>query len=598
MILQSLVRFYDILASDEESGISMPGYSRTNISYALNISKEGELLEILPLQNKVMRGKKEVDVPQVAIVPEQVKKSSGINPNFLCENSAYTIGIDNKGKPERTKKCFEAFQSFHNELLADVQCDEAVALLNFLNNWQIETALEHDEVNRYKDELMAGANIVFKLDNGAYMHECSGIKNAWDSYKNHGDSGKQMQCLVTGETASIARLNPSIKGVKNAQPSGASLVSFNARSYESYGRDDMQGLNSPISEKAAFAYGTTLNYLIADCNHTLSLGDATIVYWAECAGSTYRNAAALLFSPDKLQADDKDKVIRDDNAEQLVGSILDKISKGDNVNTMVEFQDETNFYVLGLSPNAARVSVRFFMQDTFGKFAKKVAQHYCDLHIEKQFESEPNSIPLWLLLAQTVSPNARDKASSPLLSGSVLRAIINGTAYPVALLNAIMLRIKAEREINYCKAAIIKAYLTRRNYEKYKEVLTMSLNAQSENIAYLLGRLFAVMEKAQQDATPGINATIKDRYFSSASSTPASVFPVLLRLSQHHISKAKYGYASDRLIAEIIEKIDMENNPIPSNLLLEDQGVFVLGYYHQRNDLYTKKTKEVNEEEN
>jgi len=214
------------------------------------------------------------------------------------------------------------------------------------------------------------------------------------------------------------------------------------------------------------------------------------------------------------------------------------------------------------------------------------------MKIEKQFDNEPDFFPIWRILYETVSPKAEEKSASPLLAGSVLRAILTGSPYPSALFNAIMLRIRADREINYCKSSIIKAYLSRkyRSQEKYKEVLVMSLNEQSTNRAYVLGRLFAVLEKAQKDASDGnLNTTIKDRYFSSACATPANVFPILLRLAQHHISKSDYGYQTDKKIEQIMNLLDVENNPIPTHLSLEEQGIFALGYYHQRNAEYTSK---------
>ena len=195
-------------------------------------------------------------------------------------------------------------------------------------------------------------------------------------------------------------------------------------------------------------------------------------------------------------------------------------------------------------------------------------------------------------MAETVSPKARDKAASPLLAGAVLRSIFMGLPYPEIFFSSVLIRIRAERDISRAKAAIIKACLLRRCKDKYKEELTVSLNEQSENKAYVLGRLFAVLEKAQLDKNPGINATIKDRYFASACANPASIFPVLLRLSNYHIAKAEYGYSIDRRIQELFDKLEVNNNPFPSHLSLNDQGIFILGYYHQKKAFYTKKDQE------
>jgi CRISPR-associated protein Csd1 len=300
----------------------------------------------------------------------------------------------------------------------------------------------------------------------------------------------------------------------------------------------------------------------------------------------------LLLNGETANADDR--IVNDEAAASEIKSVFDKVAQGSPVDTLsVAFDEKTEFHILAVSPNAARLAVRFFVSNTFGETVRKIAAHYHDLRIAKQYDTEPDTFSVWRLLNETVSPQSTDKTPSPLIAGAVLRAIVTGTAYPAALYNAVMLRIKAEKDISYYKAAIIKAYLSRKykNNANFREVLTMALNEQSDNKAYIFGRLFAVLEKAQQDANPGVKlqSTIKDRYFTSACATPARVFPVLLRLSQHHMSKAEYGYASDRRLGDILDKLDVEHQPFPSNLSLEEQGVFVLGYYQQRNAFYEKK---------
>ncbi len=252
---------------------------------------------------------------------------------------------------------------------------------------------------------------------------------------------------------------------------------------------------------------------------------------------------------------------------------------------------DTRFYVLGLSPNVARISVRFFLTNTFGSFIENIRAHYRDLEIERA-PQDPPYLPLWKLMLETVPPKAKEKAASPLLAGAVLRAIFGGLSYPELLFNSIILRIRAEKDINRGKAAIIKAFLLRKEKEKYKEELKVSLSEESKNKAYTLGRLFAVLEKAQEDASPGLNATIKDRYFDSACANPESIFPTLLRLSNHHIAKATYGYVSDRRIQHLLDKLSVEDAPFPAHLSLNDQGIFILGYYHQKKAFFVKKDKE------
>ena len=596
MILQSLVKYYEILANDKESDIPKLGYCNANISYAVNLSLDGELLNIIPLKIGIQRGKKIVEVPQNMEVPEQEKKASGVKSNFLCENSSYIFGVDNKGNPERSKECFKAFKVLHTTVLQNIDNAAAKAVINFVTNWDIDKGLGHPALDMYLDEILLGANFVFKVDGGEFVHQNKEIRYAWEKYNSYPESTNVMQCLVTGKESSIARLHPSIKGVKGAKSMGGSIVSFNDRAYESYGRYKQQGLNAPVSEYAAFAYSTVINYLLDDISHKLYFGDATIVFWAESPKKIYQDFMSLYINDGTVNNDDS--IVKDEVAASEVKSIFEKIAQGKPIDELSDvFDERTNFHILAISPNAARLAVRFFISNSFGELVKRIALHYQDLRIEKQYPTDPDTFSVWRLLNETVSPNSTDKAATPLMAGATLKAIITGSSYPASLYNSIMLRIKAEKDINYYKVSIIKGYLLRKykTTNKFKEVLTMALNEQSDNRAYIFGRLFAVLEKAQLDANPGINSTIKDRYFTSACATPASVFPILLRLSQHHISKSEYGYTSDKKIALILEKLDIDNNPFPSNLLLEEQGIFILGYYHQRNAIYQKNIKKSEE---
>jgi len=594
MILQSLVKYYEILANDEESNIPKLGYSKANVSYAINLSLEGEVLNIIPLKISVQRGKKMVEVPQPMEVPEQGKRAVNIKSNFLCENSSYVFGVDSKGKPERSKECFEAFKQLHIDILQNVNNATAKAVIYFANNWEVDKALEYPALAENLEEILSVANFVFKVYGGEFVHHNKEIRQAWEEYKSCSDNTNVMQCLVTGKERTIARLHPSTKGVKGAQAVGGSLVSFNAPSYESYGRDEQQGLNAPVSEYATFAYSTVLNDLLADTAHKMYLGDSTIVFWAESPKKIYLDFMTSFLNCETTNKDES--FVKDENAVAEVKSIFEKISQGKPIAKLSEvFDEKTNFHILAISPNAARLAVRFFVSNSFGEMVKKIAMHFQDLSIEKQYASDPDAFPIWKLLSETVSPNSKDKAASPLMAGAVLKAILTGTPYPASLYNSIMIRIKAERDINYYKVSIIKAYLLRKNNNEFKEVLTMALNEQSENRAYIFGRLFAVLEKVQQEAIVGIKSTIRDRYFASACATPASVFPVLLRLAQHHIPKAEYGNYSDKKIENILDKLDINNNPFPTNLSLEEQGIFILGYYHQRNAFYPKNNNKSEE---
>lgn len=597
MLLQALTRYYDILAADPESGIALPDFSMANVSFLLVISRDGELLNLHSLKNQNARGK---DMPQKLPVPAQVKKSSGIVSNFLCENSSYALGTDNKGKPKRAKECFAAFRALHHAVLDGVECDAAKAMLAFVDRWNPDTAREHETLRDELDAVCDGGNLVFELEENGLIHQDPVVLKAWKRHNASSDGLLAMHCLVTGETAPVARLHPSIKGVRGAQSSGASLVSFNARAYESYGKTEQQGANAPVSREAAFAYTTVLNHLLLDTAHRLFMGDTTVVFWAESSDPIYQDAAAELFDPSLLDdaADDAPSgPVRDARATREVRAVFQKIANGAPINDpSPAFDENVAFYVLGIAPNASRLSVRFFIQNSFGAFLKTVARHYEHLRIQKRYANDPDILSYWKLLNETVSPASKNKAASPLLAGEMMRSILTGLPYPAQLYNAVLLRLRAGDDLSYCKAAIVKACLIRKTNERYKEELTLGLNENSTCPAYLLGRLFAVLEKAQMDANPKINTTIRERYFSSACTTPSTVFPVLLRLSQHHISKAEYGKVSDQRIEHILNRLEMDGSPFPVHLSLDEQGIFILGYYQQRAAFYTKKEK-TNEEE-
>ena len=576
------------------------------MSFALNISAEGELLDVLPLYDQEQRGKKTVEVPRPMVVPAQVKRASNVAANFLWDNATYVLGISDQdeAKPRYSRERFEAFRQLNSDLLASVDSPAARAVLAFLQHHDPSAARGQRAIASHLDALLKGGNLVF-LFRGAFVHDDPAIRQAWSDHLAE-QGAEKMQCLVTGKVAPVARLHPSLKRVRNAQSSGATLVGFNAAAYESYNRS--QGQNAPVSEEATFAYTTTLNYLLSDANPNkkLFLGDTTVVYWAESDNRAYEPAFAGIIDPAYVEEEVTEQAGRK-KAEAALQAIAQKVKRAQALDLdamLADLGDENpRFYILGLAPNAARVSVRFFITDPFQEVVQHIMAHYRDLAIIKEYDDQPDYLTVGMILDETVSKKARDKDAAPLLAGAVFRAILTGAPYPAALYNAMITRVRADMDdkakriskINYVRAAVIKAYLLRKYRHQpehpFKEVLTVALNEQSTQPAYVLGRLFAVLEKVQQEAIGNVNASIKDRYFTSACAAPASVFPILLRLSQHHIAKAEYGYASDRRIQEILGLLDVEHNPIPARLTLDEQGVFILGYYHQRKDLWTARPK-------
>ena len=586
MILQALVDYYEALAA--QGRVAKPGWGIAKISYALNLDKQGRLLNLISLKLTKQKGKKAVEVPQSILLPEATKRTAEVAAQFLWDNAKYVLGLDASGKAERSKQCFEAMAQKCQEILAAAVGEKAAALKAFFASWQPEAAHENALLQPYMEDLLSSANLMFKVE-GESVEQDEEIRKAWDAYKSQQASDTaQGICLVTGKKAPVARLHPNIKGLYGAQSSGAALVAFNALAYESY--EHKQGDNAPVSEYAAFAYTTALNTLLASERNYLRIGEMTVVFWAEGADEDNEDVFGDVFSSEN-------KIIEDDDLQ----GFFEKVSRGQSFSVKDYLvKPENKFYILGLSPNAARIAVRFFLVDTFGDFIKNYEQYFREFEIIKPSFDNRVNVPLWQILQETANKNSKDKAASPLLAGAVLRSILSGIKYPEALYQNTILRAKADQDnpdknitkISRIKAAIIKACLLR-NYKNNEEVVTVALNEECKKVPYVLGRLFAVLEDLQEKANPGINSTIKDRYFNSACATPSVTFPLLTKLANTHLKKisAQRGTVIyfEKLIGELMNKLEVENNAMPARLSLPEQGEFVLGYYHQVQKRFEKR---------
>ena len=582
MILQALTQYYEDLL--RLGKINRPGWSKQKLNYSLLLSKEGELLQLLHLQQEIQHGNKTVLGPQEMWVPSPVKRSSGIRPNFLCDTSSYLLGVDGKGKADRSIDCFAASKALHLQLLREVDSPIARAIVRFFEHWDPSQAASHPALQEDWEELLKGGNLTFSLDK-QFAALDPAIADAWmRHYEDSSDDAEPIRCLVTGQTGTLARLHPSIKGVAGAQSSGASLVSFNDSAFCSF--EHKQGANAPVSNYAAFAYTTALNTLLADRNRVSRVGDTTILCWAAGGESAYQDCFLM-------------SIFNDSYTENDILNTLHHLSKGESIQwDDTRLSPDTRFYVLGLAPNAARLSVRFFWQNSFGALARNLERHYQRLEIIRPSFDKFPTLPIWRLVLETVRkapPGGRAPEPHPRLAGDLLLAVLNDTLYPATLLNGVELRIRAERSVSRGQAAILKAYYTK-YLEQFqpdspmKEALTVELNEQTNYLPYLLGRLFAVLEGLQQSANPGINNTIKDRYFNSASATPAIVFPQLINLAQKHLNKLDGGLAVyyDKQITELSSRI---TQTLPTRMSLAEQSAFQLGYYHETQRRYTAKAK-------
>ena len=489
-------------------------------------------------------------------------------------------------------------------MLDGMEYPAAKAVLNFLDKWEPQKAEENNLVAQYAKEILSGANMVFRF-NGGYVHDDPQLASVWQK-ANAKQKDNIGQCLVTGALDEIQNTHPTIKGVQGAQSSGAALVSFNASAFCSYNKEQNQ--NAPVGKYAAFAYTTALNHLLADRKNVHRIGDAAVVCWAENADKQYEDFAADLFFGDG----DGDQ--SDEQWLSALQASVELLAKGLPCREL-DLDPERKFYILGISPNAARLAVRFFYCDSFGNIVKNIKAHYDRLEIVRPSYDKFPILPLWKLLSATNrtikkkndngtnaersdsedSDKSKDKTQNSAMAGAVARAVFSGGRYPASLLECTFLRIKAERNITRERAAIIKAYYLRNPNEKCpKEVLTVSLNENSKNIPYTLGRLFSVYEEIQKEANlrnpgnPGINTTIKDRYFGSAAAMPATVFPILSNLAQKHLRKL-----SDKQRIYLDKKVmtlkSVLGEQYPAHMSLPEQGSFDLGYYHQTQARYTKK---------
>ncbi len=575
MILQALNDYYRRKCDDPDPAQRLPmfGLEQKDIPYLLEINAEGQLLQMRDTREP--QGNKKIATS--FRVPLGVKKTSGVAANLLWDTLEYVLGVDTKGKPDRVAEQHAAFRARIEALPASAREDAGIQAVNrFLA--QIDL-VQLERQPAWAEALESNAVMSFRLQGDQdLVCQRPAVVSAVLNVSDDEDARKAI-CLVTGEHAPVERLHASIKGVWGAQTSGANIVSFNARAFESYGKTERQGENAPVSRAAAFAYTTALNHLLRkDSTQRIQVGDASTVFWAE-KQDAFENIFGEIFKDNP------------DESSAAVRALLDAVNSGKWGNS----DESTRFYVLGLAPNAARISIRFFHCVTLREMGQRIAQHFKDLELVRG-PNDAQYPSLFRLLAAVAVQNKADNIP-PNLGGAIVDAIFAGenVPYPSLWLNAAIGRCRAEQNVNYLRAAAIKAYLLRHmrhtsvsstNQPLEQEFFPM-LDLSNNNPAYRLGRLFSVLEKIQEEASPGLNATIRDRYYGAASSTPVAVFTTLLRLKNAHLKKLTVGrsMAFEKLLGEVLGPV----TDFPKHLPLPDQGRFALGYYHQRQDFFTKK---------
>ena len=577
MILQALTRYYERKSAANEGELPPFGFESKIIPVIVEINQQGHLVQL--------RVNDKTSSAAQFIVPHGVKRASGIAANLFWDNAEYALGIDTKGKPERVAEQHAEFVKRIEMLPEPAASDQGVqALLGFFADFSVDLLKE----NPHWEFLQSNPNVSFQLQGDSELIcQRAAVINALraDDSADH-----KTICVVTGQQDEPTRLHTAIKGVWGAQSSGANIVSFNLDAFNSFGKS--QGLNAPVGKRASFYYTTALNHLLRKgSEQRFQVGDASTVFWSAKRTDFENDFAVVWGSTPTTIKDDPDKYTN------AVKAVFNAPYRG----SLSADDSNTEFYVLGLAPNAARIAVRFWQTGTVAEFAGRTEEHFRYLEIVRG-NNDLEYLPLFLLLVN-VAVQGKSENIPPNLGGEVMQSILSGRPYPYTLFAAAIRRCKAEQRVNYSRAAIIKAYLNRfYNTEELK----VALDEDNTNTAYRLGRLFATLEKIQEDANPkkhkdsnpSINATIRERYYSSASSNPVAVFPTLLKLTIHHLAKLRKSKPQEKkyfrderyfetLLREIINDLPPE---FPASLALLDQGRFAIGYYHQRQDLFTKKT--------
>lgn len=574
MILQALKEYYERKAADPESDIAPEGWEKKEIPFVIVLDPAGRLADI----EDTREGEGKKKRAKSFLVPQSVKKTSGIAANLLWDNVGYlfgivnTTGLDQQKAEKSLARAPEQKAAFIDRIRNELPTTERVRMLiHFLETIDRETL---ETMPAWEELFRTGsfASVRFSDEQGLFCRnreivQSIGIKD--------GEAQNTGLCLVSGETDRICELHTAIKGVYGAQTAGANIVSFNLDAFRSFGKK--QGFNAPVGYSSMFAYTTALNTLLSkDSTQRMQVGDSSTVFWS---GRQTRFESDFLFFFDEPKKDDPDA------GTLRIRALLDAPNSG----VYAEDSGTEPFYVLGLAPNAARIAVRFWQAGTVGDFAGRIRQHFEDLRIAKR-PNEQEFYSLWRLL---VNIAIQDKSENipPNVAGDFMRSILNGSPYPESLLQSAMRRIKSDpyNRVTAPRAALVKAFLNRdlRSHPDIKQKeISMALDTEQPSVGYQLGRLFASLEKIQEEA--GNPSTIRERYYGAACSAPVTVFGTLMRLKNHHLAKIENkGRAInfERLLGEITGRFD----DFPAHLNLREQGRFAIGYYHQRQDFFTKK---------
>ena len=581
MLINALNDYYDFLS---EAGMASPsGTSPQKITHMIALRADGSIGDIMDVRKPGKpdkNGKSKLE-PISVILPKREQRTSNICPNIIEHHPQYIFGLSYDKRAEifsdknkKDKEKHERFVELNWAYTEGMTSDIVTAYRNFLKNWTPANETKNAELMNIAKEysqltfvfcLDGHPEIILHDENGEIMQKAMNVVSV--------DEQIDGVCAVTGRPAEIASNHDNIKGIRGGQDSP--LVSFNKPAFESYGKK--KSYNGSISKNVMKRYTESFNILLSDPKHHYYLDGLTIIFWAMSKDDSKETDALMSMlgcGDEKADASEVDEWLK---------NALKELSEGREINLSTAGIDENvTFYIAGLAPNSGRITQKFIYRDQYGKIFRNAARHQADMRLD----GSGQQISIWRMLREMKSPKSK-KETTPL---PVIAAIFNGTRYPDTLLETIVRRGKVDKSINYARAGIIKACINRNlRLNKKKEEIKVSLDKTNTNQAYLCGRLFAVLEHIQQNALGNLNRTIKDSYFASACSTPSLVFPKLISLAQNHLKKDKYTISNNILIGEIMDKFGTE---FPSTLSLQDQGRFMIGYYQQVQDLFRKKDKQ------
>lgn len=596
MLIKALCDYYDVLA---KKGMVLPqGYSKQKISYKIELSPDGRVVSIIDWRETVADKKgKEKKFPRMVNMPLPATNKSAIAASVGDCRAKYIFGLVGNVKNKNANEAHLDFVKVNKNFIANLVKKSVIveAFSKFLEIWIPQNEKDNLNLVALGKDLTDTTGFVFCLEGHPeiMLHEDEDIVKAAMLQQNDSDTNDTLkgQCAVTGELSVIARLHNKIKGIDGGKPSGTSLICFNSSSEESYGVE--QSFNSNISEMAMLKYTEALNILAQDDRHKVRLGDMTVLFWAMNAGEEETDLFKLLLQGNKTMSAEA--------TENMLEALFKDAASGKVVQERIsdsgKIDEKTDFYIVGIKPNSSRLAVKFICHRNFGQILRNVAQFQLDLMVEGRYRP----VGFWQVAGEMISPKSSKEVPNSAIVSKIFEAVIGGYVLPESLLNAIVQRVKVDvgMDVTSIRAGIIKACLNRMcRLKNQKEVITMSLNKENDSPAYLCGRLFAVLEKAQQESigelNRKLNRTIKDSYFAVAASKPSTVFAKLLQLHQYHMRKLQrdkgWAYVMlEKLESEIIDKL---GSVFPGLLNLASQGEFILGYYQQKQDFFVKKEKE------